>query len=139
MDEVRTPQEDVPAPVRDWRRYRLYIGLGVVVLLSALTAGYLWYRASSFRKNPEKVAQLEVRRLVAAVSELIILPTDEEPVVATVVDPEKLRDQPFFAKAKKGDKVLIYNVARKAVLYSPEENRIIEVAPLNIGTPQPKP
>lgn len=51
------------------------------------------------------------------------------------MDPEKLRDQPFFANAQRGDKVLIYANAKKAILYNPPSNKIIEVAPVNIGNP----
>jgi hypothetical protein len=53
--------------------------------------------------------------------------------VATVSDPEKLKEQPFFTQAKKGDKLLIYAKARKAILYDPAINKIIEVSTLNIG------
>ena len=58
--------------------------------------------------------------------------------MATVSDPEKLKDQPFFAKAQKGDKVLIYSNSQKAILYSPTEDKIVEVAPINssAGVPQ---
>ncbi|MGI9118277.1 MAG: hypothetical protein ACR2IQ_01895, partial [Minisyncoccia bacterium] len=49
-------------------------------------------------------------------------------------DPEALKDQPFFAKAVKGDKVLIYAQAKKAFLYSTTMNKILDVAPLNIGS-----
>jgi hypothetical protein len=70
---------------------------------------------------------------VAAVGKLIVLPTDEQPTLATVVDPSKLKNQPFFAQAQKGDQVLIYTNARKAILYSPTANKIVEVAPLIIG------
>jgi hypothetical protein len=63
----------------------------------------------------------------------MLLPTEELPIVATVADPEKLKGQAFFVNATKGDKVLIYNTAKKAILYSPTENKIVDVAPLSIG------
>ena len=64
---------------------------------------------------------------------MIVLPEDEIPTVATVSDPEKLKEQPFFSDAKKGDKVLIYANAKKAILYDPMANKIVTVAPINIG------
>jgi len=100
-------------------------------------AGYYYYRqATDLKKNPQKqqaVLQEEAKSLVADVSRLIVLPQDEEPTIATVSDPEKLKDQPFFANAKAGDKVLIYSKAKKAILYDPQNDKIVEVAPLNIN------
>lgn len=83
-----------------------------------------------FDKNLEKTAQEEVIKLLADVSKLIVLPADEIPVIATVNDPVKLTNQKFFTNAKRGDKVLIYPHSRKAILYSPSNKKIIEVAPL---------
>ncbi len=59
----------------------------------------------------------------------MVLP-DEQPTVATVTDPEKLQSQEFFRQAKAGYKVLIFTAAKKAVLYDPVGNRIVEVGPL---------
>src|SRR3990170_2816002 len=42
----------------------------------------------------------------------------------------KLDDQPFFAKAKVGDKVLLFTQAKKAILYDPIGNVVVEVGPL---------
>ena len=70
---------------------------------------------------------------MVAVSKLMVLPTDETPTMATVSDPEKLKNQAFFVNAKVGDKVLIYTKARKAILFSPSQNKIIEVSPLNVN------
>lgn len=72
-------------------------------------------------------------QLIADVAKLIALPANETPTVATVADPSKLKDQPFFANAQVGDKVLIYTASHKAVLYRPREHKLIEVAPLDVG------
>jgi hypothetical protein len=53
--------------------------------------------------------------------------------VATVSDPEILKNKNFFIDAKKGDKVLIYYSARKAILYDPVVKKIVNIAPVNIG------
>lgn len=109
-----------------------------LALVAVLVSGLAYYFYAQAHTNPQRAQEQEVQKLVAAVGKLMVLPTDEQPVIATVADPEKLKDQPFFTNAKKGDKVLIYNNARKAILYDPVEHRIIDVAPLNIGA-QPTP
>lgn len=110
--------------------------LMAAVLVAVGFAGYFWYEASALKKNPQRAAQQETQKLLANVSALIVLPEGENPTIATVTDPERLKDQPFFAKAQTGDKVLIYTNSRKAILYSPSQNKIVEVAPINIGNPQ---
>lgn len=85
------------------------------------------------REDPRAAALEETSKLVSKIGNLIDLPQGEDPTVATVSDKEKLKDQPFFAKAENGDKVLIYTQARKAVLFRPATNKIIEVSTVNIG------
>ena len=114
--------------------------LAVLTIVALGAAVYFYTQLNQLRADPQKVAQEEAKSLVTKVGKLIVLPEGEEPTVATVTDPDLLRDQPFFANAKTGDKVLIYTNARKAILYNPEENKIIEVAPVSIGaaaTPAP--
>ena len=113
----------------------LTIVLVVLLLASIASTAYLYNQVKSLKANPEAKSQEEVAALVAKVGTLIVLPEGETPTVATVNDPEKLKEQPFFAKAKQGDKVLIYTNAKKAILYDPIANKIVEVAPLNIGAP----
>ncbi len=83
------------------------------------------------QSDPSVKVRQEAEELTAAVGKLIVLPEDEQPTIATVNDLKKLQDQPFFANAQLGDKVLIYTKARKAILYRPFENKIIELAPLS--------
>ncbi|MDO8529925.1 MAG: hypothetical protein Q7S10_00725 [bacterium] len=107
--------------------------LSVALIVAVGAAGYLYWQNFQLQKNPQVLAQEETQELVAKVSNLMVLPEGETPTIATVSDPEKLKDQPFFTKAVKGDKVLIYTNAKKAILYSPATNKIVEVAPINIG------
>ena len=76
---------------------------------------------------------MEVKKLVAEVGNLVLLPEGETPTIATVSDPEALKAQPFFAGALKDDKVLIYTTAQKAILYRPSVGKIVQIAPINIG------
>lgn len=74
-----------------------------------------------------------MQTIINKVSRLIVLPEGETPTIATVADPSKLKGQAFFANAKVGDKVLIYPNSKKAILYDPNQDIIVEVAPVNIG------
>lgn len=109
----------------------------ILLILIAATPSYYFYsqnqKAQKRLQNPETFAKEESQALVKRVGLLIDLPTEEEPTIATISDKEKLKDQPFFTKAKNGDKVIIYTNARKAILYDPIANKIIDVAPVNIG------
>jgi uncharacterized membrane protein len=115
--------------------------LVVIVLIAAGIFSAAQYKSnknlktqvSQLKADPQKAAQDQTRELVNKVAQLVILPKDEEPTIATVTDVSKLKDQPFFANAQEGDKVLIYSTAKKAILYRESINKIIEVAPVNIG------
>ena len=86
---------------------------------------------AAVKNDPNSKNKEEAEKIVQQVAKLVILPEGEDPTVATVTDPAKLNDQPFFANSVAGDKVLIYQEARRAILYRPSENKVIEIAPLN--------
>ena len=117
-------------------RYKIIIGVVILVILAAAPSVYYFrqYQKAQRRiQNPTEAARQDTKETVAKVGKLISLPTDEEPTIAVVSDVTRLQDQPFFANAQNGDKVLIYTNAKKAILYRPGNNLIIEVAPVNIG------
>lgn len=105
----------------------------VILLLIGMSDSYFEYRKSLAMQNSTETNKKEVAGLVAKVGALIELPKGEEPTAATVSDPSKLAGQVFFANAQLGDKVLIYMQAKKAILYRPGTNKIIEVGPVNIN------
>src|SRR3989344_6772897 len=118
--------------------YRGYIILGGVIVVCIIAASFFFikYRKAQEALNVQKSSGNQVTMLIQAVGKLIELPTGEDPTIATVSDKNKLKNQPFFAKAENGDKVLIYPKFKKAILYRPSSNKIIEVAPVNL---QPTP
>lgn len=77
-------------------------------------------------------AQAEVNTIIAKVNKLMVLP-DETPTVATVTDVNAVKDQPFFAQAQNGDRVLIYQKASEAILYRESENKIIKIGAINFN------
>lgn len=110
----------------------------LVVLAIASAPSYYFYnkyqKSQELLKNPTAAARQETQALTQRVGSLIELPANEDPTIATVTDQTKLKDQPFFSNAKNDDKVLIYTQAKKAILYRPSTNKIIEVSTVNIGS-----
>ena len=127
------------------------IATGLIIGVALIGAGGAFYFYQQYQASQHQIQALKKgsgggtqgednAALIAKLGRLIVLPTDEQPTIATVTDLAKLAGQPFFAQAKLGDKVFIYSNAKKAILYDEAANKIVEVAPINIGaspTPQP--
>jgi hypothetical protein len=128
------------------KKYLAEIGVVLVIGLLIAVVAYFYYDYAEAKKQvmelnkqltatPSTPTRVEtLADLIAEVSRLIVLPTDETPTIATVNDLQKLQGQQFFVNAKVGDKVLIYTKAKKAILYDPQNQKIVEVAPLNLET-----
>ena len=118
-------------------KYKIIIGVAAIVVLAAAPSVYFFrkYQAAQLRlNNPTESAKQDAASTIASVARFMLLPEGEEPTVMQVTDVSKLKDQPFFANAQNGDKVIIYTKAKKAILYRVESNMIIDVAPVNIGS-----
>lgn len=114
------------------KRILVFIGFFIVVIFCLF-----FFRDKIFvnfftKEDKKEIVQIdETTDLHSRVNKIFFLPKEELPVIATVVDPEKLQDQIFFENSKKGDKVLIYKKMKKAVLFDPISGKIINIAPLN--------
>ena len=82
--------------------------------------------------NPKTAGQTEVQIITNDVKQVLDLPKNEEPTLATVSDITKLKNQTFFKNAQNGDKVLIYVKSGRALLYRPVENKVIEYSAVNL-------
>lgn len=114
--------------------------LVVLVLIGGLVSKELYRENRSLKKevadlksDPQLIAKEETKLLIAKLSKLVVLPEGEDPVVATVTDKEKLKDQPIFANAENGDKLIIYSTAKKAYLYDETNNKVKDIIPVNLG------
>ena len=90
-----------------------------------------------FKVGKQKVS--EQRRstgIVETIAQHYLLPTDEEPAIATVTDRNKL-STPLFANAQIDDKLLIYQKNSLVIIYRPSLDKIIAVGPVSIANGQP--
>jgi len=114
----------------------LIIVAAVIFIGAIISGGYFYWRYQKVIKDPNIITKQETAWVLERVNKLIDLPQDETPNMATVLDKDKLKDQEFFKKAENGDKLIVYMKAKLAVLYRPNTNKIIAVAPVNTDETQ---
>lgn len=106
----------------------------VLVLAGFAATGYLLWQNNRLQSDPNSLQKAQTNQANALkdkVSKLISVP-NETPIVATVSDKEKLKDQPFFADAQNGDYILMFPQAKKAYIYREKDNKLINVGPIAI-------
>ena len=113
-----------------------FIIIIVIVVFAVLagTAGYFFKQYKDLKNNPNAVVQATTKRIIANVSGLYLVPTDEEPTVAEIKDKDKLKDQAFFKSAENGDHILIYGKAKMAIIYRERINKLVNVGPVTTGS-----
>ena len=99
----------------------------VVIVAGLATTGIAaWnYLPASTRVASGPSATASVADLVKQVSKHVLVNSSENPMIATVQDPDSLRSQNpvFYKDAQQGDKLLVWS--DKAVLFSPTRNVVV--------------
>lgn len=111
----------------------VFVGLiiGIIIGVGGLWAWNHFAGAPSAKSMVSQANQAQVADLIAKVGKLVILPSGEQPVVATINDASSLiKQQAFYSGAINGDVVLVYQKAAKAIVYSPSRNMIVNVGPV---------
>jgi hypothetical protein len=114
-------------PKRKQERAVALFVAGIIALIVLVLLGYGVSKAWGYFFAGE---EREIRALVADVGDHMLLPADETPTLATVSDMHALEGQEFFKNAEVGDKVLMYLRSKRAIIYRPSIDRIIEVGPI---------
>ena len=127
----------VPEVIERTSMHKVIVTCGLAVAVVALVFLYMWslynarvLTATHAPSTQAPVAAQSEADIVAKVGTLILLPSGETPVIATVSNLDALKGQPFFENARIGDIVLMYKTAARAILYDPSLDKIIEVAPI---------
>jgi hypothetical protein len=122
--------KQVQKPVTKNKLSKYKIIIVIIAVLALLAGGFFYYKYTKTEKYLQKKADRETMALVKKVGELMILP-EGVPAVFSVEDPDVLvRQQAFFKGAEKGDSLLVYPEAGKAILYSAKRNIIVNVGPV---------
>jgi len=124
MPRKRVTTRKNPPRQRQLWRVGVFLAVGIIIFTS-----FIAIKLQQAQVVPDRFASKAEQDLVAQVSLILDLPA-EQPTIATVTNPEKLTNQPFFARAELGDKILFYAQAREVVLYRPSTNKVMEVASL---------
>jgi hypothetical protein len=105
----------------------------LIVFLAGLAIVNYQKRIASTPVASEKTQQdqIKAKEIVDRVRKLIVLDGSVEPTVAAIVNIEKLRaTSEFYANAENGDYVII--TPKKAIIYSPVKNQIIDIVPIEM-------
>lgn len=111
----------------------------VAVLLAFGIFMLLQYREASqkLQHNTPAAAAQQANDVIAKVRKLVVVPENETPTVVTVRNVDTLKTQAFFAKAKNGDKVVVYSKQKQAILYRPNTNQIVNISTVSQTTASP--
>lgn len=113
--------------------------LSLCVILASSTV-YFYSKYTTLKNKPQVLsikAPTNTEDTIKTIEDLILLPSGEAPASATVSNKEVLPDNPLFAKAQNGDKILIFKKAGKAILYRPSIHKIVDVMPAEWDEPTP--
>jgi len=130
---------------------RFIVVLGKIIffiMFIGLLAGFIWsYRnlqdtkkqisrlSSNGATEENKLTKEQEADLINKIKKHIMLPEDEQPVIAEIGNIEKLlQSEPVFYKnAKNGNIVLIYEKNQKAFIYDKENDFIVNTGSVVIG------
>jgi len=112
----------------------------ILLLISAIIFTFAVFRYWAVSKNVNTIGENikqsaqstnNLKILIDKVSRLILLPQNEAPSIATINNVAQLqKDSSFYKDARNGDVLLIYFQAKKAFIYDPEKNIIINTGPV---------
>lgn len=114
--------------------------LAIFSVVVIVVIGYLWnqnrllqMKFDELAESPSVQEEKIVKETIDKLGQHVVLPKNETPSIATVQDAEAIKqDSTFYADAKNGDQVIIYQT--KAYLYDPSADRVVNIGPVILPT-----
>lgn len=125
---------DTSKKKRSANRRTWYVVIASLILVACVALGFSWFTMHRTKPVDTNANLNDVHVVQARVGRLYLLPTDEQPALATVTNEAKLSSS-FSGRVKDGDKILIYQTNRKAIAYRPSIDKIVDVEPVSIDAP----
>ena len=118
----------------------LFLGIFIFVFLAFPPAYYFYsqYRKMSddyektkslLNKSSKVLAETSNQEIVDRVSKLIELPS-ETPTIEKITDKSIFGNQAFFNSSQIGDTIIVFNNAKKIIIYREGVNKIVDVGTL---------
>lgn len=108
----------------------------LLLLVGTVVMTFLYYQARqellqlSTPQGQQRLSEQEMTVILEQLGKLTLLP-DEEPVMATIIDAAYLATQSaFYEQSENGDKLVVFPTAKKAIIYSPARNIIVNSGPV---------
>lgn len=104
--------------------------------IAVLVAAYFAWQYFTAPKDDAAKNQATVKRVVAEVGAIYLLP-EGEPSVIQIQDKNQLKDQPFYQKAENGDFILVYKKDKLAVIYRDTAKKIVNAGAIIVDSQKP--
>jgi len=112
--------------------------IAAIIIAAVLVLLLIWVIAVTVKnishsKNTSPIEKSGEESAVSRAAKHLLLP-EEKPVIIEIKNSADLiKEQAFYAGAQDGDILLIYSAAKKAVIYSPARDIIVNVGPIYAG------
>lgn len=114
-----------------WKKFnkKKIIKLAVIIIAAILVILLIWGIFSMVRNNSGS----KEAKMIKMVSKHLLLPSEKPAVVDIKDSAELIKEQPFYQGTQDGDVLLIFTEAKKAIIYSPSRDIIVNVGPIYAG------
>lgn len=110
-------------------RIALVSSLGTFLLVAVIGGGgYFAYTKVVAGWIEQYQAAQETKTIIRDVGEVVLLPEDDTPQIATISNAEQLKKgDTFFASAKNGDATLFYKTSGIVILFDLEAHKLLNM------------
>ncbi len=112
----------------------------LIILIVLCAIGYYMY---SLQKDSKTISgaqgsavgnnKEEAKDLANKVSKLVLVDTSVVPDIVTITDASTMiKQQPVFSGVINGDKILVYIKEKRAIVFSPSRNVVVNILPITM-------